>query len=129
MNEDEYYLNDLDLEFLEENLKNVSSIFDIQETLKELKDIDFNILSNKDKYEIYKELINLYEEWHDDVIDISNYEECDKGYFEIVIDIINNIKYFFSLLQTTKLENIVIELMKPSRVLNRLTTYEDWEPC
>ena len=40
----------------------------------ELKDIDFNILSNKDKYEIYKELIKLYKYFYEYVIDISNYE-------------------------------------------------------
>lgn len=117
-----------DLTIFDEYIGNEFNIFDIQLALYELKKLDFNILSNKYKYNLYKELINIYEVWYD--VDNSNYEERVKKYYDdIMLDIFNNIKYFFSLLQTTKLENIIIELMKPARVLNRLTSYEDWEPC
>lgn len=102
-------------------------IEDVKEALIELKKLDFNILSNKDKYKLYTKLIKLYKYFSNDLefYNINNEEEI--FYYRIIINIINNIKYFFSLLQTTKLENIIVELMKPARVLNRLTTYGDYE--
>lgn len=123
-------------------------IEDVKEALIELKKLDFNILSNKDKYKLYIKLIKLYKYFSNDLefYNINNtpgrrvaqtrgpqlgaltgLNEEEIFYYRIIINIINNIKYFFSLLQTTKLEDIIIELMKPKRVLNRLTTYDNYE--
>jgi hypothetical protein len=98
-------------------------IDDVKEALIELKKLDFSILSNKDKYKLYTKLKKLYKCYYKDVYIL----DCEDDYENIILDIINNIKYFFSLLQTVKLEDIIIELMKPSRVLNRLTTYDEYE--
>lgn len=116
-------------------------IFEIQDTLKELNTLEFEKFSINDKYELYKKIIKLYKYFYNDVIDTKKYaEEEDIGYFEIILDIINNIKIILKKLQNMdgvasltghrprlQIEQVVIELMKPERVLNRLMTYEDYE--
>jgi len=132
---------------IEEMLNNkYLDIFEIQETLKQINTLEFEKFSINDKYELYNKIIDLYKYFYKDINEISKYEprgprtggasgdstprrndDYDIGYYYIILDIINNIKIILKKSQNIQIEQVVIELMKPERVLNRLMTYEDYE--
>jgi hypothetical protein len=117
-----------DLQEIEKSLVNFYDIYEVQEGLKGFLDIIIiEELNFEDKYKLYQKMIELYKNFYKEVFDTTNYNECDLEYCEIINDIVKNIKMIFKRLQMVQLESVCIELMKPERVLSRLTTYEDYE--
>ena len=101
-------------------------IGEIQESLKEiLESILIEELNFEDKCKLYKKIIFLYEELLDYDMDgvASLTKLCPR-----LMDIYKTFKKLLKLMQHITSENLCIELMKPSRVLNRISTYgEDYE--
>ena len=65
----------------------------------------------------------------DDVSDFYSIEYIDIEIYYNTKNYIKILKKILKKMQKIQLEDICIELMRPERVLSRLTTYENWEPC